>query len=256
MTSEPKQDLGELPAAYHRWRTSELGRITDRIEEQTLLDLLGPVTGRRLLDVGCGDGALSVRLARSGAVVTGLDNAPRMLVAARRRAAEAVIPMTFVEGDAQSLPFPNCSFDIVVSVTVLCFVKEPAKALQEMARVLRPGGKLVIGELGRWSIWAAKRRIAGWFGSKTWSAAQFRSARDLKSAVAVTGLQIETVRGAVYYPPADLCARWLSSFDERLSRITTAGAAFIALSAIKPMQPPEDRYDCRQAAADPGRQGL
>lgn len=236
MASSNSTDLSELPAAYRKWRESELGRITDRIEEELILDLIGPVAGKRLLDVGCGDGVLSVRLAQAGADVTGLDNEPRMLVAARRRANETGLQISFVDGTAQALPMDECSFDIVVAVTVLCFVAEPDRAFHEMARVLRPGGRLVIGELGRYSSWAAKRRVAGWLGSKTWRAARFRTASHLRNLAVAAGLELQTVRGAVYYPPSNLCARWLSSLDSGFSRHTMFGAAFIALAANKPVQ--------------------
>ncbi len=240
MTAELGPDLGELPAAYRRWRESELGRITDRIEEQLILDLIGSVSGKRLLDVGCGDGALSVQLARAGASVTGLDNEPHMLDAAVRRANEAGTRVAFIDGSAQALPLDDCSFDTVVAITVLCFLEEPERAFCEMARVLRPGGRLVIGELGRWSSWAARRRMAGWLGSKTWQAARFRTPGGLKKLAIDAGLSVETVRGAVYYPPSNLCVRWLSPLDSGLSRITTLGAAFIALAATKPIQAPGD----------------
>lgn len=240
MTSSNSTDLSELPAAYRKWRESDLGRITDRIEEELILDLIGPVSGKRLLDVGCGDGVLSVRLAQSGADVTGLDSEPQMLVAARRRANESGVQVSFVDGAAQALPMNGCSFDIVVAVTMLCFVADPEHAVREMARVLRPGGRLVIGDLGRWSSWAARRRIAGWLGSMTWRAARFRTTGELRRLAFEAGLLVETVRGAVYYPPSNLCARWLSPLDSGFSRHTTLGAAFIALAASKPMQ---DRGD-------------
>lgn len=241
MADSNSLDLSELPASYRKWRQSELGRITDRIEEELILKLIGPASGKRALDVGCGDGVLSVRLVQAGADITGLDNEPRMLVAARRRADEAGLKISLVEGDAQSLPFADSAFDIVVAVTVLCFVAEPERAFRETARVLRPGGRLVIGELGRYSTWAAKRRIAGWLGSKTWKAARFRSAGDLENLAVAAGLEVETVRGAVYYPPSDLAARWLSPLDEKFPQLSTLGAAFIALSARKPMQAPGDQ---------------
>jgi ubiquinone biosynthesis O-methyltransferase len=240
MTGSNSTDLSELPAAYRKWRESDLGRITDRIEEKLILDLIGPVSGKGLLDVGCGDGVLSVRLAQSGADVTGLDSEPRMLVAARRRANESGVQVSFIEGAAQALPLDGGSFDIVVAVTMLCFVADPEHAVHEMARVLRPGGRLVIGDLGRWSSWAARRRIAGWLGSMTWRAARFRTTGELRRLAFEAGLLVETVRGAVYYPPCNLCARWLSPLDSGFSRYTTLGAGFIALAASKPMQ---DRGD-------------
>jgi SAM-dependent methyltransferase len=179
---------------------------------------------------------LSVRLAQENAEVTGLDSDPRMLEAARRRAVDAKVIATFVIGKAEALPFPDASFDVVVAVTVLCFVPEPVRAFAEMARVLRPGGRLVIGELGRHSLWAARRRIAGWLGPRTWRSARFRTGAELQRLAEAADLEAEVVRGAVYYPPSNFCARGLASIDGPLSRLTTFGDAFIALAASKPME--------------------
>lgn len=223
-----------LPDAYRIWRASELGRITDRIEERLRVELIGPVAGKRVLDVGCGDGALSVHLAEAGGIVTGLDSNAAMLTAARERAATQGAALKFVEGDARSLPVADSSIDVVVAVTVLCFVADAERAAKEMARVLRPGGRLVIGELGSMSLWAAKRRLSGWLGSRTWRKAHFRTARELRQLALAAQLEVADVRGAIYYPPCNLCARWLAPIDYYLARATTFGAAFIALAAHKP----------------------
>jgi len=65
------------PADYARWRNSRLGALTERIEQQTILNLAGNLTGRRVLDLGCGDGAYSVSASRSGAFVVGVDSLSR-----------------------------------------------------------------------------------------------------------------------------------------------------------------------------------
>jgi SAM-dependent methyltransferase len=78
--------------------------------------------------------------------------------AAARRAQDASAPFAVVAGDASKVPFDSASFDLVIAVTALGFVGSPAQAVREIARVLRPGGRLVVGELGRFGIWAAWRR--------------------------------------------------------------------------------------------------
>jgi ubiquinone biosynthesis O-methyltransferase len=219
------------PEAYTTWRATSLGVITEAIEQRWILDLLGELKGARVLDAGCGDGKLACVMASRGAEVTGIDSDPAMLAAARSRAEKARIEARFLEGRIERLPVPDASFDAVMAITVLCFVPDAAAALREMARVLRPGGRLVIGELGRWSLWAAIRRVRGWFGSPTWRAARFRTAAELRALAEQAGLAVTAIRGAVYYPPAGVLARILAPIDPWLGRLTTFGAAFIALRA-------------------------
>ena len=75
------------PAAYEQWRGTTLGRITERLEQRCILDLIGPVDGRRVLDLGCGDGVLTATLAERGARAVGIDADRQVLEVAAARAA-------------------------------------------------------------------------------------------------------------------------------------------------------------------------
>jgi hypothetical protein len=103
-----------------------------------------------------------------------------------------------------------------------------------MARVLRPGGRLVIGELGKWSAWAAARRVRAWIGSRLWRRGRFRTESELRALAGQAGLVVTGVRGAIYYPRWRLAARLMSRCDPVLGRLTTFGAGFVALSAVQP----------------------
>ncbi len=118
MANSDQQSIGELPDlgpdAYAEWRSSDIGAITEHLERRLILDLLGDVRGRRVLDVGCGDGELAVELAKRGAHVAGIDAAPSMIDAAQQRAASAEADVDFRIAPAQEIPFPREQFDIVV----------------------------------------------------------------------------------------------------------------------------------------------
>lgn len=241
MTAEDTRthrDPEDLPAAYAAWRESTLGQITDAVEQDLILELVGPPAGLRILDVGCGDGVLALELAGRGAQVTGVDASPRMIAIARKRARRDGRDVDFKIAKAEALPFASGTFDVVVAITVLCFIEDTAAALREMIRVLKPGGRLVIGELGRYSSWAAVRRIKGWRGSPVWSHARFRSPSEIRRLAIEAGLADVSITGAIFYPPVGAAARLLGPIDHRIGACTTLGAAFLALAATKPGEPP------------------
>ena len=229
-TAEAPKAIG--PDVYAAWRATPLGAITEALEQRLILGLIGEVHGARVLDAGCGDGMLVCALASLGAEVTGADPDAAMLAAARLGADKAGIRAAFVEARVEQLPFPSAAFDVVTAVTVLCFVRDAAGAMREMARVLRPGGRVVIGELGCWNPWAAIRRLRGWFGSATWKSVRFRTAAELRLLAEQAGLTVNAIRGAVFYPPIGIFARSMAPIDAWLGHRTAFGAAFIALSAV------------------------
>jgi len=134
------------------------------------LEAVGPVTGLRVLELGCGAGDLSVELLRRGARLTALDVSPAMLDLARSRADG--FEATFMVARAEDTGLPPDSFDLVVGKAVLHHVDVPAAAA-EIRRVLRPGGRAVFFEnqdrnpllrMARRRLWGARR--LHWVGTQ------------------------------------------------------------------------------------------
>jgi ubiquinone/menaquinone biosynthesis C-methylase UbiE len=119
---------------------------------ETYLGLLDIATGERVLDVGCGSGAVTREIARrvgSRGLAVGVDPSPALLAVARELAQEAGFAdrVEFCEGTALRFPFPDRSFDAVVCVTVLSHVPRGEAAIPELVRVLRSGGRLGVFDL-------------------------------------------------------------------------------------------------------------
>lgn len=141
--------LESAPGRYDRgMRLLTLGRL-----ERLYDDIAAGLTSdERVLDVGCGTGALAVRLARQGCYITGIDISPRMLAQAseRVRAEDMESQVVFQELGAVDLDtgFPDASFDVVVSTLVFSELSEDEieYTLQEIGRILRPKGKLMVAD--------------------------------------------------------------------------------------------------------------
>lgn len=129
-----KSLLARLSGFHHNFR---------RIEEcSTLLRWLDPQPGERILDVGCGDGFYTEKIARRGAEATGIDIRKKALVRACNRCSHH--RLRFVEMNAEELVLPENYFDKVISFCVIEHLQNDENTLRQIARLLKPGGRLFL----------------------------------------------------------------------------------------------------------------
>jgi ubiquinone/menaquinone biosynthesis C-methylase UbiE len=131
------------------WEKGDFTRIAASMKEsgEALAKSLGITKGLKVLDLGCGDGTTALPAARLGADVLGVDIASNLVAAGNKRAKEqGLTNCKFQEGDASDLhDLQDRSFDLVVSIFGAMFAPKPFDVAKEMARVTRPGGRIVMG---------------------------------------------------------------------------------------------------------------
>lgn len=126
------------------WSAGNYDAVAEGIWEVggVIVDRLRIRAGEEVLDVACGTGNATIRAALAGGTVIGLDLTPELFDAGRRRAAEAGAEVRWMEGDAEALPFDAASFDVVISTFGVMFAPRHQVAADELARVLRPEGRI------------------------------------------------------------------------------------------------------------------
>ena len=132
---------GYAESASENW-SSEPSWGPWRIPESELA-VLGDVAGKDALELGCGTGYFSAWLARMGARPTGIDVTPAQLETARRMQAEYGITFPLIEANAEEVPLPDASFDLILSEYGASIWCDPYRWIPEASRLLRPGGELV-----------------------------------------------------------------------------------------------------------------
>ena len=121
-----------------------------------LVRFAGIRAGAQVLDVACGTGVVALTAARAGAKVQGIDLTPELVARARENASLMRLEVPFQEGDVESLPFADGTFDVVLSQFGHMFAPRPEVAIAEMLRVLKPGGTIAFATwppelfVGRW----------------------------------------------------------------------------------------------------------
>lgn len=150
-SADLKGEHARLVEAYDQWHQNifRSGESPDQDSPwyRLVLEYLVPVQGKRILEVACGRGGFASVLASRGAIMCGADFSTAALQICRQKASQDIMPssrIAFSRADAHHLPFATCAFDLVISCETIEHLTDPSAALQEMARVCKPGGLLYL----------------------------------------------------------------------------------------------------------------
>ena len=185
------------PERYDEWFTTPIGVLVKKYEEELILDLLRPLPGEIILDAGCGTGVFTLDILFFGVHVIGLDISLPMLTRAAQKTKG--YPLQMVLADMSTLPFQKNSFDKVVSVTALEFIKDAKDAVRELFRVTKKGGCVVVATLNSLSPWASRRRAEARKAHSLFEKAIFRSPDELRSLAPLDGV----IKTAIHFQKED-----------------------------------------------------
>jgi 2-polyprenyl-3-methyl-5-hydroxy-6-metoxy-1,4-benzoquinol methylase len=170
-----------------------IGALVAENQAQLLAAFIGPLTGRRILDVGTGTGRAALLLARAGARVTGVDASEPMLSVARERAAQAGLALTFLAGDAHALTFPDRAFEVAVSLRVIMHTPRWRDCIGELCRV--SDDLVILDYPARTSLAALQswlRGLAHRVGVRTEPYRVF-SHREIRGALEASGFRVRAM---------------------------------------------------------------
>jgi len=173
-------DFNEKARYYDSWYTTPFGSYADNLEKRSVFKFIGLNERKDILDVGCCAGIYSIELTRQDNVL-GLDPSMEMLNFAMEKARRERLNIMFVAGTTENLSFKNQSFDIIVSITALCYFSDAKRAVEEMKRVIKPNGKIVIGIINKWSLYAVEKKLVSKFKDSVYKKARFYSILELKN---------------------------------------------------------------------------
>ena len=222
-----RQLFDDWPETYDQWFATPIGRLVKKHEGELLLDLIKPKPGDLILDAGCGTGVFTLDLLHFGCPIIGIDLSMPMLLRAKQKAHG--YPFRIVRADLLNLPFSANSFDKVISVTALEFIEDGRRAIEELFRVTKRGGSLVVATLNSLSPWALQRKAEARQKHTIFEQAIFRSPEELLSLTPIRG---ET-RTAIHFRKEENPELAPEIEQEGYERGLKTGA-FVAVRWVKP----------------------
>lgn len=206
--------------SYDSWYTSKLGGFVDEVETKLAFSLFKVSEGMRILDIGCGTGNFSIKLARMGCRVVGVDVSGEMLSQARDKAEKEGLDIEFYNMDVYNLAFEDRSFDGAFSMAAFEFISEPERALKEIFRVVRDKGNILVGTINKDSKWGDLYMSEYFQENTVFKHADFKTLEDF-NAIRAENL-VKT--GECLFIPPDASEEDINpEMEKKLSRIERGG---------------------------------
>lgn len=205
---------------YDDWYKTKLGKHVDLVESECAFNLFKIKKGMKILDIGCGTGNFSIKLAKKGCKVSGIDLSDKMLILAREKAEKENVPISYYNMSVYDLNFPDQHFDAVFSMATFGFIKDISKAIIEVFRVCKNKGQIMIGTINRESKWGKLYTSKEFQENTVFKYAQLRSIEDFKEQMSKN---IFATKECLYIPP-DIKEEEISmQKEEELSKIERPG---------------------------------
>ena len=183
---------------YDEWYETKLGKHVDSVESECAFNLLKIEKGMRVLDIGCGTGNFSIKLAKKGCKVTGIDLSDKMLDLAREKTAKKNLFIDYYNMSVYNIKFPTQHFDAIFSMATFEFVRDMEKAINEAFRVCKDKGQIMIGTINRDSKWGELYNSEEFQKNSVFKYAQLRTPEELKQ---LKSDKIVSTAECLYIPP-------------------------------------------------------
>jgi 2-polyprenyl-6-hydroxyphenyl methylase/3-demethylubiquinone-9 3-methyltransferase len=219
----------------HQINPARLGFLRETLLSHTGRDgrAVRPLTGLRILDIGCGGGLIAEPLARLGASVTGVDPSSENIETARQHAAAQGLAIDYVAGTSDTLAAGGLRFDCVVALEVIEHVPDVPEFLRSCADLIEPGGLIALSTLNRTAksfalgIVAAEY-VLGWLPRGTHQWQRFVAPAELRRALTSAGLIPHAPRGMSYSPVSGM---WGLNDDCEVNYLMAADKPAIGVSS-------------------------
>ena len=183
---------------YDKWYSTKLGALVDEVETALSFKLIEPQKDMKILDFGCGTGNYSIKLAESGCLVTGMDISKKMLDIAEKKAEKSDLNIKFVYSESLKLPFKEETFDAALSIVTFDFIENSNNYFDEIFRVVKSGGRIVIGVINKDSSWGKLYQSEYFQNDSVFKYAHFFGKEDLKN---IKKENLVEMGESLFFPP-------------------------------------------------------